>query len=270
MWITQGCAKITKMVKKIYPYIKSIFGLSYQMAKAEFKLRNEGSFLGFFWYLLNPILTFILLFFIFSDRLGNGIQHYSMYLIIGITLFNFFQSTTNEAIKSLSQENHFLIKSINFPKETLILSVVLKNIMSHFFEILLIVFILFYLGINTILILFYIPILFFFIVFIFGISLTLASLTVFFIDLDNIWSFAVRLLWLGTPIFYAIEGQTKLFYFNIFNPLYYFITATRDILIYHTKPENWILFGIIGFSFSVLFIGILIFNKLNKKITELI
>ncbi|HNU96023.1 MAG TPA: hypothetical protein PKH95_01275 [Candidatus Magasanikbacteria bacterium] len=36
--------------------INNIFNLSWQLAKANFKLRNEGSYLGIFWYLLDPLL----------------------------------------------------------------------------------------------------------------------------------------------------------------------------------------------------------------------
>ena len=247
-----------------------MFNLSFQIAKAEFKLRNEGSYLGIFWYLLSPVLTFSLLFLIFSDRLGNDIPLYSPYLLLGIILFNFFQSTTLESTKSLAQENHFLLKSINFPKESLVVSIVLKNLFSHIFEIIIFCLLLVYSNLNLTWILYYIPILFLFSIFILGISLILSSLTVFFIDLDNIWNFVVRLVWLGTPIFYAIAGQTRLFYINMINPLYYFITVSRDILIYHTMPETWVIIGMIIISIVSLSLGLLIFNKLNKKITELI
>lgn len=257
-------------MQKNYKYIENMFNLSFQIAKAEFKLRNEGSYLGIFWYLLSPVLTFSLLFLIFSDRLGNDIPLYSPYLLLGIILFNFFQSTTLESTKSLAQENHFLLKSINFPKESLVVSIVLKNLFSHIFEIIIFCLLLVYSNLNLTWILYYIPILFLFSIFILGISLILSSLTVFFIDLDNIWNFVVRLVWLGTPIFYAIAGQTRLFYINMINPLYYFITVSRDILIYHTMPETWVIIGMIIISIVSLSLGLLIFNKLNKKITELI
>jgi len=258
------------MIKKIQTYIHQVFDLSMQIAKAEFKLKNEGSYLGIFWYLLNPLLTFGLLFFIFADRLGNNIPNYALYLIIGVILFNFFQATTLESIKSLIKENNILIKSINFPKETLVLSIVFKNLISHFFEILLLSFILFFMHMNLIWVLYYIPILFFLSLFTFGISLLLSSLTVFFVDLDNVWSFAVRLIWLGTPIFYAIANQTRLFYLNLINPLYYFITITRNLLIYHTIPQGWLLGGAFIFTLLSLLAGLIIFKNLNKKITELI
>ena len=54
----------------------------------------------------------------------------------------------------------------------------------------------------------------------------LSALSVHFTDIENIWSFVSYILWLGTPIFYSIGGQTKLLYVSMLNPMYYFITVS--------------------------------------------
>lgn len=249
---------------------KNFWRLSFQLAKAGFKLRNEGSYLGTLWYLLNPLLMFVLLLLVFSDRLGNNIPSYPLYLLLGIIIFNFFQQSTQESTKVIIREYKGAIKSINFPRESLIGSVIIKTLFSHIFEIILfIIFVLIFNG-NLIGILFYPLIVFFFCIFLFGCCLILSSLTAYFVDLENIWSFLSRLIWLGTPIFYAIEGQTRLFYINLLNPLYYFITVSRDILIYSRIPELWMIFGAIGYGLLSLLIGLLIFNKLKIKFAEMI
>ena len=68
--------------------IKRFWDLSFYLAKSGFKLRNEGSYLGIIWYLLNPILFFCLLFVVFSQSLGSEIENYAIYLFIGIIIFN--------------------------------------------------------------------------------------------------------------------------------------------------------------------------------------
>jgi len=257
-------------IKKYYQKIKSILGLSLQLAKAGFKLRNEGSYLGILWYLLNPLLMFCLLFLIFSNRLGVEIPNYPLYLLLGIIMFNFFQQATTEATKTIIHEYRLLIKSINFPRESLIGSIVLKTLFSHLFEIILFIIFLLIFKNSLIGIISYPIILLFFCFFAFGVSLILAALTVYFIDLENIWLFASRLVWLGTPIFYAIEGQTRLFYINLLNPMYYFITIARDLIIYARTPELWLISGAVGYSLLFLVIGFLIFNKLKIKFAEML
>lgn len=248
--------------------IKSILGLSLSLAKVEFKERNEGSYLGIFWYLLNPLLLFLLLLLVFLDRVGTDIPSYPLYLLLGIIIFNLFQRATIDSMKAI-RESRVLIKSINFPRESLVSAIVLKGLFSHIFEIILfIVFALFFKA-SIIGIIFYPLILLFFCIFVFGISLLLSSLVVYFIDLDNIWIFVSRLIWLGTPIFYAIAGQTRLFYANLFNPTYYFITIARDLIIYTKMPEIWMVIGAIVYSILSLVVGLLVFNKLKTKFAEM-
>lgn len=254
--------------KNIFREAQKTLALGMSIAKAEFKLKNEGSYLGILWYLLNPMLMFCLLYLVFSDRLGNNISHYPLYLLLGIVMFNFFQSATSEATRSIIDDHRLLIKSINFPRESLIAAVVFKNLFSHLFEIILFAAVFFYFNLPLIRIIYYIAILPFFTLFIFGVSLILAVLTVYFVDTKNIWSFASRLIWLGTPIFYAVEGQTRLFYFNLANPLYHFITAARETVIYGNGLDVFMALEIIIFSLIFPAVGLFIFRRLKTNIAE--
>ena len=250
--------------------IKRILGLSFQIAKTEFKLKNEGSYLGIFWYLLNPILMFGLLFLIFADRLGNNIPKYPLYLFLGVIMFNFFQNVISESTKLVTRDYRLIIKSANFPKVALLIGVLFKNLLSHFFELLLFIFMLLFFGVSISGIFYYFLLLIFFCIFIFGLSAMLVSLTVYFVDLDNIWNFGVKILWFATPIFYSIDAQVSLFYLNLFNPIYYFITAARDVIIYNIFPAAWIMWGIAGYSLVFFSVGIFLFNKLEIKFAEMI
>ncbi len=249
--------------------IRKLLSLSFALAIAEFKLKNEGSYFGILWYLLNPLLTFSLLFLVFAQRLGNSISSYQLYLMIGIVMFNFFQSVSSECTKAI-YSHHLIIKSIKFPQEAIIGSVILKILFSHFFEMLLFIVFLVIFGVPVSQIIFYPFILIFLCFFVFGVSLILSSLAVYFIDLANIWGFVSRLIWLATPIFYEIGGQTRLFIFNLFNPMYYFITISRDIIVYSRMPQLWMVAGAAGYTILSVVIGIIIFNKLKIKFAELL
>lgn len=257
------------MKKRFLNYIKKGINTSYALAKVDFILRNEGSYLGLFWYILNPILLFILLYLIFFNRLGQNISIYPLYLLLGIIMFNFFQNATAESTRAI-ENNKGVIKSIRFPRESIILSITLRNLYSHLFELILFSILLIVFKISLIGVFYYLILLILMCIFIFGISLMLSSLTVYFIDLDNLWMFGSKLLWFATPIFYAIEGQTRLFYLNLLNPMYYFITIARDVLIYSKVPQSWIILGSFLYSFIFLFAGLIIFNKLNGKFAEMV
>ncbi len=258
------------MPKDAYANSMGTLKLAIQLAKAEFKMRNEGSYLGILWYLLNPILTFSILYLVFSDRLGRGIELYPAYLMLGIIMFNFFQSATSESSKAILREYHHLIKSISFPRESLILSIIIKGIFSHAFEIALFAIVLAFLHASAFGIILYVPILALLSIFVYGMSLAISSLTVYFVDLDNIWSFASKIIWFGTPIFYAIESQARLYQANLLNPMYYLITLARDVVIYGQAPSPLILWGAIGFSIGSCALGMALFSKLKPDFAELI
>lgn len=243
--------------------------LSISLAISDFKLRNERTYLGLFWYLLGPLLLFVLLLLVFHNRLGGNIEHYPLYLLFGIIIFNFFQKTTSSSANIIAQ-NEGLIKSINFPLESTVLSIVFRNIFEHLFEVIVFIIFLLFFQVPIIGILLYILILILMSLFVYGVSLILASLTVFFADINNLWTFFTRLLWFATPIFYAVGGQARLFTFNLFNPLYYFITVSRELVIYQRMPEWWLIGGMIGFILIFLVIGLIVFNKTKHKFAEMI
>jgi len=255
-------------LNNIFKRVKKTLELSLVLARAEFKLRNEGSYLGILWYLLNPIFTFAILFLVFYDRLGKDIMFYPIYLMVGVIMFNSFQNVTIESTKSIIQEHRWLIKSINFPQESLIIAIVLKNIFSHFFEFLLLACLMIYMKVSLIGLVFYLLVFLFFEIFVLGISLILSSLTVYFVDIENVWNFAARILWLATPIFYAIEGQNRLLALNYLNPMYYFITFARSGVITTRLPEPLIIGGTFLFSMLFLAIGIIFFRIFKNKFAE--
>lgn len=254
--------------KRASTEVRAFFHLIWQLAVVEFNLRNEGSYLGNVWYLLNPVLLFLLLYLIFFDRLGGAIPSYPAYLILGILPFTFFVRTTMDSTKAIVGNS--LIKSFSFKREALVLSIVLKNLFSHFFEVVVFFILLFFLGVPWYGIFIYLPLLFLLSVFVYGVGLFLSALTIYFADLENIWQFFTTLLWFVTPIFYAIEGQVRLFALNLFNPLYYFIAAARDSIVYGTMPQWGIMTGMVAYAFFSLVIGTAIFKKMERAFPEMV
>ena len=245
--------------------LKSIFGLSFQLAKTDFKLKNEGSYLGILWYLLDPFIMFLILFMI-RNITASGVENYPLYLLLGLVMFNFFKKTTTEAAGSISG-NSGLIKSINLRKEVFIFSTFLKNLFSHFFEIILLIGFLLFFKMPLINLIYYPFILLFFGFFILGISFLVSTIGVYITDFKNIWAVLTRLLWFVTPIFYKIKLELP-FNINAFNPVYYFITVGREIIVYNKIPNFGLIMGMIFFGLIFFLIGFIIFQKYKIKFAE--
>jgi len=93
--------------------LKETLRLSLSLAKATFRLRIEGSYLGILWYLLNPLFLFLVFMMIRqSSSLATGVMFYPLYLFLGIAAFNFFRATISAAIASISNNPNY-IKSTN-------------------------------------------------------------------------------------------------------------------------------------------------------------
>lgn len=248
-----------------------MISLGIELARAQLKISQEGSYLGILWHVISPIITiFVLLtvfLLIFPLILSQSIDYYPLYLLVGILVFEFFRGVTVASTKIFYSNRH-LIKSIKFPYESLIVSALLTAMLSHIIQIIIFAFILFYFGIPLLNILLYIPVLLILTLFIYGLSLLLSSLSVFFIDLSNIYSAFTHILWFATPIFYMLYPGNILFTLNHLNPVYYFIEASRDVLIYGAIPDSNIIFGMIGYSFAILIIGLVIFKRSCSKFSE--
>jgi ABC-type polysaccharide/polyol phosphate export permease len=244
-----------------------VLGLSLSLAKTNFKIRNEGSYLGIFWYLLEPLVFFAVLFFIKGVIFQKPIEHYSIYLFIGLIMFNFFTAVTNFSTNAINSNAGF-IKSLKINKEAFVISGILQFMFSHFFEVIILVCFAVYFDLTLWWFVAY-PIIFvFFSFFTLGVSFALAVIGVYIKDLKNVWSVLTRLLWFVTPIFYVINSESLFQKISMWNPLYHFINISREIIIFHRLPSPSTILLAVFFSLAVFVIGLIIFHENKHKLAE--
>lgn len=237
------------------------------MAVAQFKLRNEGSYLGVVWYLLEPLSFFVILLFLGRVVTNNSVPKYPLYLFLGLIIYNFFLAVTSSSTTVMSYNAGFL-KSIKIAPESFVLANAFQYCFSHIFEVIIfIVFMIFY-GANPLHIIFYPAIFLFFFLLVLGVSFTLATLGVYLIDLNNIWQVIGRFLFFATPIFYLIPGGTWFFSLSRFNPLFHYISIFRDIIIYNNMPVFYGMILVAAISVLIFFAGLFIFEKNKTKFAE--
>lgn len=88
-----------------------------EMVSTDFKVRYQGSVLGYFWSLLKPLFLFAILYVVFTYILpmGKDVEHFSVYLLLGIVLWNFFTEATMIGAGSVVASGD-LIRKINIPR----------------------------------------------------------------------------------------------------------------------------------------------------------
>ena len=238
------------------------------LAKVNFKIKTEGSYLGIFWHFLNPLLSFLTLYFIFKNLTGQNIEQYPTYLLSGIIMFRFFQSVTTEATAVIPQSES-AIRSLKFNFFVIPRSVVVSNLFSHAVEMFVMILFLSYLNLLTPVILYYPLVLALLTLFVTGLACFLSAVAVVFRDTDNIWSNAVRIIWFGTPIFYAASINPTLEKINLLaNPMFYFIEIMRTLIINNRWPDSSLILPAVLFTAVSLAIGLIVFNSLKRKFSE--
>jgi lipopolysaccharide transport system permease protein len=241
--------------------------LFFQLVSRDIKLRYRRSLLGYFWSVLNPLMIMVIMTIVFSTMFVSGIKNFPVYLLVGQLLFSFMMSSTTHAMGSVIA-NAALLKKISVPKYIFTLAAVSSEFVTMIFSLgaLVIVMLVTDIRFSWYLILIVIPIIELY-VFCIGLGLFLAQATVFFRDIQYIWTVLCTAWMYLTPIFYPIEllpGWLRNVITN-FNPLYYYIAIFRDFAL--NENPVWIYnaaYGAVA-ALLMLFIGLLTFSRTKNK-----
>ncbi|MEM0465339.1 MAG: ABC transporter permease [Candidatus Pacearchaeota archaeon] len=235
----------------------------------DFKLRYSSSILGFLWSLLNPLLMLTVLYIVFSVLMKSEIEHYPIYLLIGIILWNYFYDSTLNGMSSIINKSD-LIKKIYFKREIIIISSCLTSFISLILNliVLLIFIIIFKVKLNF-LFFYFIPLLIILFLISLGLSFFLSSLYSKFRDLHHIWQVLLQIGFFITPIFYPLSIiPEKILRVYLLNPLTLIINQSRDVLIFNKNININNLIYLTFFSLTLLLLGYYIFKLREKKFPE--
>jgi lipopolysaccharide transport system permease protein len=241
-----------------------------ELAVFNFKFKDQGTVLGFLWTLIHPFLMLVILYMLFSKRLGRGIEHYEIYLLIGIIQWNFMNTGTGEGLKSL-MDNRLVLRNIYIPRTAIVVSSVLGVFISFVIELLILSGMVVFSGIGLSAAMFVLPLVVLIqLILITGLSLVLACLNVYFRDMGHIWNIVLKIGFFVTPVFYSIPmfiSKTKMTAYFL-NPMTQLMIFMRQIMLSKEIPP---VRDMILVLFAVLIIFAVcywIFKKMEDDIVE--
>ena len=259
-----------------------------ELVKTDFKLRYEGSWLGIAWSVLKPLMLFAVMYVVFVRflKFSDGTSTYPIVLLCGISLWNFFSEATTMGMQSVVAKGDILRK-INFPKYITVVAatvgslislainmvvVIIFGLFSHAHFTWRIVFVFLNIGELYMLAL--------------GVSMILATLYVWFRDMQHIWEVVLQALFYAVPIIYPItmieqmspEHGKTIAKLMLMNPAAQSIMDVRHNLI---SPENvptvWTMVNswyiqIVPILITVVIFGIgfSLFRRYNYKFAEIL
>jgi ABC-type polysaccharide/polyol phosphate export permease len=251
-----------------YPKLLPAFNLISLMVARELKVKYRGSILGYLWSMLNPFFFMLILWGVFSHVM-KSIPNYHMYVLSGILVWNFCNTSIQSGAASILNHAH-LIKKVR--TETWIFPLVPIGTAVINFLLSLVPFFIVQLAtglapqLNLLWLLVLLPLLS---IFLFGVALCLSCANAFFRDVGHVLEPIMNIVFYATPIVFDRKNALipeKLSILLTLNPFLHFLEAFRSALIGTERINVSNLSMLFLISFVSLVFGLLIHSKVRRRI----
>lgn len=210
-----------------------------ELVITDFKLRYQGSVLGYLWSLLKPLLLFAILYIVFVKflRIGGDIEHFPVYLLLGVVLWSFFTEATMQGMQAIVGRGD-LIRKINFPKYIIVIAGTLSALINLALNLIVVFVFVLINGVDLQWTMLLLPLnILELYIFSLAVAFWLSALFVKYRDIAHIWEVFLQGAFYATPILYPIslvvtqsEVAAK---FLMLNPVAQIIQDARYNLITH-------------------------------------
>ena len=238
----------------------------------EFKVRYRNSALGFLWSLLNPLAMMVILTifytFVFSS---SSIANYPVFVLPALLAWRFFAIGTQSSLDAIAG-NSALVTKVYFPRILLVLSGNLANAIGSTLEFIALMPLMIVLGLRLTVFSLLLPVILVLeFILIFGLSLLLSSVSVFYRDFNQIWEILLQAGFFLSPIFYSQDliPSSMLTVYSL-NPVERIVVATRQVLYYGGPPTAIDFAGLMLSGLLLLGIGLLAFRHFEERFGELV
>ncbi len=252
-----------------------------ELVRTDFKLRYQGSVLGYAWSLLRPLLLFLILYIIFAKfiKLGGNIPYFPIYLLLGIVLWTFFADMTSQSLGSIVGRGD-LIRKIRIPRWIIIISSSVSALINLALNMLVVVIFMIFNKVDLLQTTLWLPLILIEVFILgLGLSLFLAAAFVKYRDISYIWEVILQAGFYVTPILYAMTFITNVDYQKILlmNPMAQAIQDARYAVVSHHPDvitigsafnNDLIRLVPIGMCVLALVVGVLYFKKEAKSFAE--
>ena len=210
--------------------------LIFKLAKNDFKTRYAGSYLGIVWAFIQPVITILVYWFVFSVGFRSGTGDlgvpFVLYLVAGIVPWFFFQDALIGGTNSMLEYN-YLVKKVVFNISVLPVVKIISALFVHCFFVLFTIIL--YAAYGKFPDVYYFQLIYYSIcvfILVLGLSYATSAIVIFFRDLAQIINIALQVgIWL-TPIMWiaetSLQGHETLQKILKLNPLYYVVSGYRD------------------------------------------
>ncbi|MFQ6119426.1 MAG: ABC transporter permease [Methanosarcinales archaeon] len=257
--------------REIFNDFKENWWLTYQLFKRDFLAMYKQSFIGILWAFIIPLVsigTFLLLNQSGVFSIGEINIPYPLYAILGMAFWQLFSIGLIASSNSLVNAGPMIVK-VNFSKKSLVIASTGQSIVSFLIQFVLAIFLFVFYGIMPSIAILLVPILIIPILLLtLGLGFILSILNGIMRDIGNLISVLVTFLMFLTPVLYTRPTIGTLAHITAYNPLYYLISASRELILRGTISEwgGFLVSGII--SILMFTMCLLVFHLTETRVTE--
>ncbi len=235
------------------------------------KAQHRNTLLGYFWWLLDPLLGVFVYYFLVVIVLNRGGENYAPFLVIGLVVFRWLSSTVNSSAKSIVSKSS-IITQVYLPKAIFPFGASFTQLINFSFGLVIVAAFLAYFRIIPGKEVVWLPfIMLIQLLFHMAIALILAYICVFIRDIENITSHLMRVMRYASPVIW--EGgrlPERYRWVTDMNPFSHLLEGYRNILMYDALPDFRKLLVLGAASLVIIFILLLYYSKNEHKIIKVL
>lgn len=254
--------------------------LVFKLAKNDFKTKYAGSYLGIVWAFVQPVVTILVYWFVFSVGMrastGSLGIPFVLYLVAGIIPWFFFQDALTGGTSALLEYN-YLVKKVVFNISVLPIVKIVSALFVHCFFVFFTIVI--YTGYGRFPDVYYIQIIYYtgcVFVLVLGLSYATSAIVVFFRDLNQIINIVLQVgVWM-TPIMWVAEdmlvSHPAIHKLLKLNPMYYVVSGYRDTFLFKSwfwERPGWTLY-FWAFALVCFLFGSWVFKRLKVHFADVL
>ena len=230
------------------------------------KQRVAGSYLGFLWLFLQPLMFMIIYSFVVTVIFKSRIQNFNIYVLIGLNTWTLIQRTIMVSATAISR-NKAVFEQVYFHKFVYPTVYLVSYAYEFLISTSLVLVLMIFSGVPfTWHLLEILPVLFVCMLFALGCGLIVAHIGVYFFDLSNILEFSLRFIFYLSPIMWSYETLNfNLIWLLRLNPVSVLLGSFRSCVMYGKSPVYLYLFIIGMFSCILIKIGYQLISKYENS-----
>jgi len=246
------------------------------LVRRDFVSFYKQTIFGPLWFFIQPIFTTIIFTIVFGGLAGISTNEAPkpLFYMAGITVWNYFSECLNKT-STVFRDNANIFGKVYFPRLIMPLSIIFSNLVKFAVQFLLFILMMAYYllkGDNVhpnIFILLFPVIIFFMAILGLGIGLIVTALTTKYRDLAFLVGFGVQLLMYASCVIFPMSvSNGKYIHILSLNPLSGLIETFRYSFLGTGEFYPFAFFYSITISMFIFFIGLIIFNKVEKDFVD--